>query len=537
MEPRRRVTASLASAFTLIAVIAAWIAFAPPQLGGQTSYVIVSGGSMEPGMHRGDLAIVRGQATYGVGDVVTYRHPQIGPVIHRIVAIDGPRYVLQGDNNDYLDPHQPVQAEMVGELWIHVPKVGAWLTRFRSPVYAAGLLFVAFVGLGGGAAAARTARKRRRPGERHAGAARAETRGVPTMTGLLRNWQDTLSLLVASAFGLGLLGWVAFTRPESHEIPDNTAYTQKGSFGYSAASAEGRVYDTGSATSGEPVYRRLSEAVAFTFEYEFESAKAATVGGTYQLVAELGDASGWRRTIPLTPETTFSGTTFIAEGVLSLTEAQSLIEVLEAQSGVENDRYTVTVTPRVTVAGEASGTPFEDTFAAASLPMELDAVQLRVAQHTGKEPEALLSPESAGNVTTKVSRSNTISLLAFGLPVAAARVISLAGLGLTLVAAGLFMWAVVRAQRAGTLTPEGTKLKAAVVTVRGDVPAARSRVVDVSSLDDLARISELNGSVVLQEVRPGFHAYFVYDGDLVYRYQAVGTPAFPAARNREQGAA
>ena len=45
---------------TLAAVLAAiWIAFAPAQLGGQVSYVLVNGTSMEPGFHTGDLVLVR----------------------------------------------------------------------------------------------------------------------------------------------------------------------------------------------------------------------------------------------------------------------------------------------------------------------------------------------------------------------------------------------------------------------------------------------------------------------------------------------
>jgi hypothetical protein len=75
------------------------------------------------------------------------------------------------------------------------------------------------------------------------------------------------------------------------------------------------------------------------------------------------------------------------------------------------------------------------------------------------------------------------------------------------------------------------------VTVRGKVPAVRTRVVDVTSLDDLGCIAEQSGAVVLQEARPGFHAYFVHDGELTYRYQAMGMPEIPAAPSRTRGAA
>ena len=39
-----------------------------------------------------------------VGDIVTYRHPQIGlPVVHRLVLKDGDKFWAKGDNNAHMD--------------------------------------------------------------------------------------------------------------------------------------------------------------------------------------------------------------------------------------------------------------------------------------------------------------------------------------------------------------------------------------------------------------------------------------------------
>jgi len=73
---------------------------------------------------RGDLAIIRKHDTYGVGDVVTYRHPRSAPSYHRIIDTAGSRFVFRGDNNDFIDPYRPVQSELVGELWVHIPEPG-----------------------------------------------------------------------------------------------------------------------------------------------------------------------------------------------------------------------------------------------------------------------------------------------------------------------------------------------------------------------------------------------------------------------------
>lgn len=534
MQPRRRLVTSLGSALTFLLVLVAWVVFAPPQLGGQTSYVIVNGNSMEPGMHRGDLAVVRKADSYEVGDVVTYRHPEIGPVIHRIINREGARFVFQGDNNDFIDSYHPAQHELVGKLWFEVPGFGTWLARFHSPVYMFGLLVVAFAGIGGGAAIKHSseaaARRNHRPNHDHPH--RAPSRGASPMKQLLTNWQDTLSVLAAAAVASVALGWVAFSRPTHHEVPDNTPYTQSGTFEYSAATADGRVYDSGQATSGDPVYRRLSDAVAFKFSYQFDSGqRRALVAGTYHLVAELSDSNGWKRTIELTPETPFQGPAFAAEGTLSLAQAQQLIDVLETESGVQNDRYGVAIQPRVKVSGSIDSTSFEDEFEGAALPMSLDDVQLRLEKDTTLDGGNPLKPTAEGSIETTVSRANTVKLLVVSLPVAAARAIALIGVALAIVASGLLLIAWVNDRRPTGESPQRLNARLPVLSVeRTAVP--RARVVDLTSLQDLGRLAERLGAVVLQEARPGYHAFFVHDGDVTYRYQALGRTDEAASRGK-----
>lgn len=519
MKSRRGIVASLSSAFTVVVVLTAWVLFAPPQLGGQTSYVIVNGNSMEPAMQRGDLAIVRKADRYEIGDVVTYRHPQIGPVIHRVIGRDGARYVFQGDHNSFIDGYHPTQEELIGKLWIHVPSVGSWLTRFQSPVYMFGLLFVAFIGLGGATAKAQAGKTGRagRPANR---ARTAHTTGGQPMNQMLRNWQDTVSVLAAAGIALLGLAWVAFNRPPQQNVPANLPYSQSGTFAYTAVPADGRVYDSGVASSGEPVYRRLSGQVAFRFDYEFASAKPSNAAGSFNLVAELGDQNGWRRTIELAPKTEFTGKKFTAEGVLDLAEAQALISILEEQSGVKNEKYSVTIRPLVSVVGSVGGSPFEDEFAP-ELPMALDKLQLKMDARSDKESP--LTPRIEGLVQTLQPETNTIKLLVVSLPVSAARALSLAGLGVVLVLGGWMLMAAVKQHGAPQgVTFAGRKLRSPLVNVRGSVPTPRTtRIVDVASLDDLGRIAAKLGAVVLQEARPGYHAFFVHDMELTYRYEAL----------------
>src|SRR5437870_3782053 len=84
----RRWLSLLFSGALLTLVLAVWVIAAPAQLGGLASYVVVTGNSMEPNLHDGDLAIVRLSDRYLPRDIVAYRHPDIGAVIHRIQMVE-----------------------------------------------------------------------------------------------------------------------------------------------------------------------------------------------------------------------------------------------------------------------------------------------------------------------------------------------------------------------------------------------------------------------------------------------------------------
>ena len=114
-----RVVRGLTGVVALLAVLGVLALCWPARLGGSTSYVMVSGDSMEPTMHTGDLAVLRQQRAYRPGDIVAFRVPdgEVGEghvVIHRIHAGDERGYVLRGDNKRHPDPWRPARDDILG---------------------------------------------------------------------------------------------------------------------------------------------------------------------------------------------------------------------------------------------------------------------------------------------------------------------------------------------------------------------------------------------------------------------------------------
>jgi signal peptidase I len=127
---------------------------------------MVSGTSMLPHFHTGDLVLLRDEPTYRVGEVAGYHNGLLHAVVmHRIVAVKDGHYFFKGDNNHFVDPYHPTRSQIVGAEWIELPGVGRYLQDLRVPVvgavFAAALWVLSF-------RSRPTTRRRRRRRHRHA---------------------------------------------------------------------------------------------------------------------------------------------------------------------------------------------------------------------------------------------------------------------------------------------------------------------------------------------------------------------------------
>jgi signal peptidase I len=118
-----------------------WAQFLRPQsLGGNAGYVLVSGESMEPRYHTGDLVLVLKQSRYHAGQVIAYRVPKGDSmaghqVIHRIIGGDANHgFIVRGDNRTAADVWRPKPEDIVGAKTLRIPAAVSVLRLLRSPL-------------------------------------------------------------------------------------------------------------------------------------------------------------------------------------------------------------------------------------------------------------------------------------------------------------------------------------------------------------------------------------------------------------------
>jgi signal peptidase len=127
-----------------LAFIAALLWFCLPQsLGGRAGWVMVSGTSMLPRLHTGDLVLVEHQSSYHVGEVVAYRVPkgQVGAghaVIHRIIGGNGRTgWTVKGDNRTAADLWYPTNRDVIGAKALRIPNAWFVLRFLHAPLFLA----------------------------------------------------------------------------------------------------------------------------------------------------------------------------------------------------------------------------------------------------------------------------------------------------------------------------------------------------------------------------------------------------------------
>ncbi len=539
MPAPRHIKKFLWGALGLALVGLAWFLFAPTALGGSTSYVVTDGVSMEPRFHSGDLAVVRSESDYRVGQIVAYHNRELGTVVlHRIIGREGSRYVFKGDNNNFTDFEHPTRAQLIGALWIHLPGAGRTLDSIRSPALIAVLFALGTLMVGGASFARRRRRRRRERSGSPPPATRAlATAGSPRESGRLGSGQAAVIATCAFAamvpfFALAVL---AFTRPAAEVLAVHVPYRQSGRLSYSASPPAGPTYPDGVVRTGDPLFTHVVSSVGLAFAYRFTSAAPHRLAARGSLDATVASTSGWQTTVPLSAPVPLHGDSGVIHAQLDLDSLLALISRVESDTAVRGS-YTLTIAPRVVLAGRLAGAPLSGVFAPASKfalnRLEIRPVAASGAASEGTQLAASFEHSEAGAATAKLSRPAHIEFGPIAMTVSAARAIALAGLAVVACAALAAALLLARPQRRTTTAAILSRYGSMIVPVSAVWQQSGVAVIDVEDIDSLARIAAHYERSILHERAEYGDAFWVCDESGQFRF-AVLDPLWRADPGEE----
>jgi signal peptidase I len=513
-----------------------WFYLAPTQLGGSGTYVVTHGISMEPRFHSGDLAIVRSQSSYQVGEIVAYHSHELRTIVlHRIIGREGDRYIFKGDNNDFVDPEHPLASQLIGAVWIHIPGAGVRLQSIRSPAIMGGLIFVGILLLTGGAF---TQRRRRRHRQQRAGGRILDSSPqLPQRPG--HPVVGVLSIGLLALLPFLALALLAFSRPLSTRHAINIPYKQNGRLSYSADKAPEPAYPAGRAGTGEPLFTNILHAVAVRFAYQFETASKHAVTGKASLSAKISSTSGWHTTLALGAPTYFRGDRALVTGTLDLGSLVALMQRVETATKVRGT-YAITLTPHVKADGTVGHAPLKTTFAP---EIKFSVVEGEIkpegtvessgttrsagtgsSSGSGSSAPNQFAPSSSGSVTGSQQEPTSLPLGIVRPSDATTRAVALGAIAIIL-AVLLATLALLRAnvaRFAPRQRDEGASILARyrhlIIPVAHVAQLPGVAVIDVADMDALARIAEHYDRSILYEVTDEGHAFWVADESGQFRF-------------------
>ena len=539
MEAKRVPTwrwSRVAIATVLIAALGLfWFTMAPTSMGGDATYVVTSGISMEPHFHTGDLAILRPAGSYHVGEIVGYISPRIGIVLHRIIGVVGGRFLMKGDNNDFVDSFHPLPSDVVGRLWLHVPKLGH---LFNDSRYRKAGVVVTVAAMAGtiGIPAQRERRRRRiklRRGEDTPGtpnrprrSARYDESGSARLAVLGVTGQLVASVIALVALAALVLGAFAFSRATTSTSSVRLTYRQLGQWSYRAI-ATGNVYAGGAATTGQPIFYNVAPAMTVEFSYQLAASAPLHVAGQARLAAVISSPDGWTHDLPMGPAVPLAAGVARLVGTVNLSAIRKYLDVVAAQTGqlkVAAGPYTLTLQPTVVVSGSLGNTPLKQLQFGPPLAFSLQSNEAVVYLGPGGSSMPLakiLQPIALGGVSVPVTTSASIVIFGLHPSVTATRALALWLLLACLLGSLVLVLLWRTARRAPDIERIDARYGSLMVAVERPSSLVEVGSVRVARMEDLVKIAEYQGRMIFHCEGESGHDYFVRDPTSTYLFTLV----------------
>ena len=343
----------------------------------------------------------------------------------------------------------------------------------------------------------------------------------------------------------GLAGF-AFVHPSTESARARVPFTQQVAMTYDGTTASSALYPGRRLRNGDPIFRRLVRTVRVDAGYRFDARAAHSVAGTIALTATVSSPAGWQRTLPLSRPESFTGDHAGVSAPLNLRQLDGVVDRIGAATGLPTTSYTLTVDAVVRSHGTVSGESLADTGVSAPLSFAVDPLRAQ-PQAVAGDPAATATTSAAdaaggaggaatgstsfpGSVAVATTRPATWTVLGHRITVTTARYVALALAGLCLLAL------LVALRLRPRCDHEADRINAAyrgrLVSISGHDGASQRPVLDVTSIDALARIADRYDRLLLHRREGEVDTYLVDDEGVLYRYQVR---AARAGRTRRGG--
>ncbi len=321
----------------------------------------------------------------------------------------------------------------------------------------------------------------------------------------------TLLILLVAVTGIAVyLSQVPSTRAVSTTI---YSYKHVADYRYAAYLKPNLLYNTTVLPPGEPMYLSLIESLRVVLDYKVMGAEIRS--GKAVLTVRLVDPGRWDKTI-------YSETLLFDDGFkwsydVNLTETNELANLIRREIGVTTSSYDIVFSATIRSSVDANGYLRTDTVTP-SLVLTVDrGASMIKARESG---EVLPLEESRTSYSLVYLEPFPLKMFGWSVEASDLKLYVYTAVpiltALTIVAWGMLWPRALEKSEAEILKEKYGDMMIDLVAA----PKVSGAVVDVGSMEDLARISTSLGKPILHYNVNGRHHYVVLDGGSAYRYSA-----------------
>lgn len=102
-------------------------------------------GEEEDSVEGFSLIFIVKSSEYEVGDIITFDTGSSVPTTHRIIGLDGDRFITKGDSNNTEDSQSVAKEQIIGKVFFTIPGVGYVINFMKTPLGSFLLVLVCFL--------------------------------------------------------------------------------------------------------------------------------------------------------------------------------------------------------------------------------------------------------------------------------------------------------------------------------------------------------------------------------------------------------
>ncbi len=337
-------------------------------------------------------------------------------------------------------------------------------------------------------------------------------------------------ITVAIIFTIYLIA-VSFSQPVLQRSEITTAvFNQSSVYEYDAVLKPNTLYEKSTLNKSDGyLYTSIVDLLRFRYRYTFESDYDSNANALYTmnvfLISMDTNKEGvvlWQKKLPLqdSAEIKFRSdkASFAREYNINVTEVNNLTKTIEKEINVRGDHY-LKISSDVFVKTQTNGYTLDD-----QLPHEL---MIKMGNTLDSEGE---SANRTKSITKSTEKQTVVSVLGIGITVLTARYLSLGMLifSLLLIAYGASKFKFnfkLLPKIPGTAESINKKYRSWIIETRN--PSLPKDSIQVTSIEDLVKLSDDVGKPVLHSFNEDSHIYYIIDDNAGYFFKLSETDVRP----------